>query len=241
MIRGRPPLGGSALGPLFRGLALTANQTQPGRDNINNSPQWVPILSPKAIQGETDGIQELWVVTWLPAESRAPVRLAPLPPKPAEMTFDNQKDAVRLAMNLRRTNVWSYTCPAAKSSGDERLNRCSRLKCWPPTNRIGAESCAFQKKARPGRETGRAGEVVERPDAVCSPSGRSRLPHPACNGLTVQPVLVRSGAGASSLPQEQSSNDRRGQLGFRCGLSMRRAIGTRLIPGGPLSLAMTCA
>ena len=100
MIRGRPLLGGSALGPLFRGLALTANQTQPGRDNINNSPQWVPILSPKAIQGETDGIQELWVVTWLPAESRAPVRLAPLPPKPAEMTFDNQKDAVRLAMNL---------------------------------------------------------------------------------------------------------------------------------------------
>jgi hypothetical protein len=46
------------------------------------------------------GPKGVWVVTWLPSESRAPVRLAPLPPKPAEMAFDNQKDAVRLAMNL---------------------------------------------------------------------------------------------------------------------------------------------
>ena len=42
----------------------------------------------------------VWVVTWLPSELRGPVRLAPLSPKPAEMAFDNQKDAVRLAMNL---------------------------------------------------------------------------------------------------------------------------------------------
>jgi hypothetical protein len=43
----------------------------------------------------------VWVVTWLPSELRGPVRVAPLlPPKPAEMAFDNQKDAIRLAMNL---------------------------------------------------------------------------------------------------------------------------------------------
>ena len=42
----------------------------------------------------------VWVVAWLPSELRGPVRLAPLSPKPAEMAFDNQKDAVRLAMNL---------------------------------------------------------------------------------------------------------------------------------------------
>jgi hypothetical protein len=42
----------------------------------------------------------VWVVTWLPSELRGPVSLAPQSRKPAEMAFDNQKDAVYLAMNL---------------------------------------------------------------------------------------------------------------------------------------------
>jgi hypothetical protein len=46
------------------------------------------------------GPKGVWVVTWLPGEVRAPVRRAPPSPKHAEMEFDNQKDAVRLAMNL---------------------------------------------------------------------------------------------------------------------------------------------
>ena len=62
------------------------------------------------------GSTSVWVVTWLPSESRAPVRLAPLAPKPAEMAFDNQKDAVRLAMNLPADQDVELHLPGAKSS-----------------------------------------------------------------------------------------------------------------------------
>ena len=46
------------------------------------------------------GPKSVWLVTWLPAEARAPVRRPPLSPKHAGMEFDNQNDAVVLAMNL---------------------------------------------------------------------------------------------------------------------------------------------
>src|SRR6185437_11783013 len=83
--------------------------------------------------------------------------------------------------------MWSCICPAAKSSGGGRSNRCSRLKCWPLTNRIGtkvrARATLFQKEPARG-EIGRAGEVLGAPRRRMTPSRGGSLAHLAYSGLT---------------------------------------------------------
>ena len=72
----------------------------------------------------------VWLVTWLPAEVRAPVRRAPLSPKHAEMEFDNQKDAVRLAMNLPADQDVELHLPGGQILGRYAIEQMLNDECW---------------------------------------------------------------------------------------------------------------